>query len=195
MRWRRKVATMSITPSTSEPASIYAGDTISWIIALPDYPATNGWTLKYKAVCASGYFAITSNASGADHAINVAKATTAAYPPGDYTLVKYVESTTELVTLAELPLTVMPALSGKTARFDNRTHVKKTLDAIEAVLEGRATTDQQEITIDGTIIKRMPVADLLKFRSMYVNYYQQELASAKLAQGIGTGSGKIRVRL
>ena len=186
---------MSITPLTSEPASIYAGDTISWNIALPDYPATEGWTLKYKAVCAAGYFAITSSANGADHAVSVAKATTAAYTPGVYTLTKYVESTTELVTLAELTLIVKPALSGKSAAFDNRSHVKKVLDAIEAVLEGRAATDQQELTIDGTTLKRMPVADLLKFRSMYFNYYQQELANAKLAQGAGSGSGKIRVRL
>lgn len=189
------MGTMSITPLTSEPASIYAGDTISWNIALPDYPANEGWTLKYKAVCAANYFAITSTADGANHAVSVAKATTGAYTAGTYTLAKYVESTTELVTLAELTLVVKPALSGKTAAFDNRTHVKKVLDAIEAVLEGRAALDQQELTIYGTTLKRMPVADLLKLRSLYYNYYQQELAAANIARGTGSGSGKIRVRL
>jgi len=52
-----------------------------------------------------------------------------------------------------------------------------------------------EVTIDGTTLKRMAVADLLKLRSMYFNYYQQELAGNKIAQGLGSGSGKIRVRL
>lgn len=189
------MGTMSITPLTSEPASIYAGDTIAWTIALPDYPANQGWTLKYKAVCAGGYFAITSTPSGVDHAVSVAKTTTDDYLPGTYTLTKYVESTTELVTLAELTLVVKPCLTGKTAAFDNRTHVKKVLDAIEAVLEGRAAVDQQELTIDGTTLKRMSVSDLLKFRSTYFNYYQQELSAAKVAQGVGSGSGKIRVRL
>jgi len=80
---------MSITPLT-EPTSIIAGDTLSWQISLSDYPATSGWTLKYKAVCAAGYFAITSTASGADHVVSVAKATTAAYIPGIYTLTRYV---------------------------------------------------------------------------------------------------------
>lgn len=186
---------MSITPLTSEPASIFAGDTISWNISLPDYPANQGWTLKYKAVCAAGYFALVSSANGVDHAVSAAKATTSAFTPGTYTLSKYVESATELITLAELPLVVKPGISGKTAAFDGRTHVKRTLDAIEAILEARATSDQQELTIDGTTLKRMPVADLLKFRSMYFSYYQQELASAKISQGAGSGSGKIRVRL
>lgn len=186
---------MSITPLTSEPASIHAGDTISWTISLPDYPASSGWTLKYKAVCAAGYFAIVSSASGDDHAISVAKATSAAYTPGTYTLAKYVESATELITLAELTLLVKPGLSTKTAAFDSRSHVKKVLDAVEAVLEARASLDQQELTINGIVLKRMNVADLLKFRSLYANYYRQELAADTLSQGFGTGIGKIRVRL
>jgi len=184
---------MSITPLTSEPASIIAGDTISWKIALPDYPASSGWTLKYKAVCAAGYIAIVSTADGSDHVVSVAKATSAAYTPGTYTLVKYVESATEQVTLAELVLEVKPGIAAKTAAFDNRTHVKKVLDAIEAVLEGRAAVDQQELTIDGTTLKRMPVADLLRLRSLYFGYYRQEKAALDLSKN--SGFGKIRVRL
>jgi hypothetical protein len=186
---------MSITPLTSEPASITAGDTISWTIALPDYPATAGWTLKYKAVCAAGYFAMVSSADGDNHIVTADKATTAAYVAGSYTLSRYVESATERVTIDNLTLEVLPDLAAKTAAYDNRSHTKKTLDAIEAVLEGRASIDQQEWTVDGTTIKRMPVADLLKFRSIYFNYYQQELTAAKIASGSGSGSGKIRVRL
>ncbi len=185
---------MSLQPLTSEPASIYAGDTINWNIALPDYPATEGWTLKYKAVCAAGFFAIASTASGSDHAVSVAKDTTAAYTPGTYTLAKYVESATELITLAELTLVVKPSLSGATAALDNRGHVKKVLDAIEAVLEGRAGTDQMELTIDGTTLKRTPVNELLTLRSKYLAYWKQEQTAANLAAGTGGNGGNILVR-
>lgn len=171
---------MSITPLTSEPASITAGDTISWDIALPDYPASAGWTLKYKAVCATGYFAMVSTASGDNHLIAVAKAITAVYPAGTYSLTKYVESTTELVTLSETTLIVRPCISGMTAAFDNRTHNRKVLAALEAVLEGTATTDQQETTIDGTTIKRRTVADLLKMRSTYALRVWREENPGKL---------------
>lgn len=180
---------MSINALTKEPATMNAGDSISWLLTLADYPASDGWTLKYNAVSASGRFAIVSSASGDDHAVSVAKETSAAYPAGNYTLVKYVESATELITLAELPLTVRPNLAGTTTAYDNRSHVKKVLDAIEAVLEGVASTDQQEITIDGTAIKRRTVADLLKLRGQYLQYYQQEQAAA----GISGASGRQKI--
>ena len=186
---------MSITPLTSEPSSIYAGDTISWKIALPDYPANAGWTLKYKAVSASGYFALVSAADGADHAVSASKTDTAAYVAGTYTLTKYVESSTELVTLAELPLVVKPGISAMTAAYDNRSHVKKVLDAIEAVLEGTATSDQLRVKLGDKEIQRFTIEELLKLRSTYYNYYQQELAAAGIAAGTGSGAGKIRVRL
>jgi hypothetical protein len=196
---------MSVTQLTVEPSSLYAGDTISWLIAVPDYPATAGWTLKYKAVSnvTSGYFALVSTANGDQHQVDVVGASvvgppavtgTDSYVPGSYTLTRYVEhSDGSRVTLGELALTVKPNLAGKSAAFDNRSHVKKVLDAIEAVMEGRAASDQLELTIDGTTLKRMPVAELLKFRSQYLTYYQQELAAASVSSSAGVG--KIRVRV
>lgn len=184
---------MSITPLKSEPASIIAGDTISWQIALPDYPVTAGWTLKYNAVGAAGQFALDSSAAGADHAVAAAKGTTAAYPVGNYTVTKYVESATERVTLGNFPLQVLPDLAAKTAAFDNRSHAKRVLDAIEAVLEGTASSDQQEFTIDGTTLKRKTVADLLKLRQFYKNEYDREVSAARIQQGLGPGN-KVLVR-
>lgn len=186
---------MSITPLTSEPASIYAGDTISWNIALPDYPASGGWTLKYKALCADGYFALTSTADGDDHAVSAAKATTAAFIPGTYNLVKYVESTTELVTLSESTFTVNPALSGKTDVFDNRTINKRILDAIDAVLEGRASSSdlKTETTIDGTTrrLEKIPHTDLLKLRGVYGYKVYRETNHGKLAPSVRVSFGGI----
>ena len=186
---------MSVQQLTSEPSALYAGDTINWLISCADYPATSGWTLKYKAVSSTGYFAITTTPSGADHLASVAMATTAAYTPGNYTLTKYVESITELVTLAELLLTVRPAFSGKTAAYDARSHVKKVLDAIEATLEGRAAVDQLELTIDGTTLKRMPIEQLITLRSTYAAEYQRELQAERLNAGLPTGSGRLLMRL
>lgn len=180
---------MSIVPQTTEPAAIYAGDTIAWLIALPDYPATGGWTLKYKAVSAVGYIALTSTASGADHAVSAAKATTAAYTPGNYTLIKYVESATELITLAERPFVVRPCLSGKSAAFDNRTNNEKILDAIDAVIAGTATTDQQELTIDGTTIRRRTPAELIRLRNSYAGRVYSERNPGKIGPAVRISFG------
>jgi hypothetical protein len=186
---------MSTIPLTTEPAAFYAGDTINWLIALPDFTASGGWTLKYNAVTSGGRFTLSSSASGDDHAVAANKTATASYIPGTYSIVKYVEHADgSRITLAELAMIVKPDLAGKTAAFDNRTHVKRMLDAIEAVLEGTATTDQAELTIDGTTIKRRSVADLLTLRSQYLNYWKQEQQAASLAAGIGGNSNKILVR-
>jgi hypothetical protein len=183
---------MSLTPLTTEPAALYSGDSISWLIALPDYPASGGWTLKYNGVSAAGRFALTSTASGDSHAVAAAKTATAGYTAGTYSLTKYVEHTDGTrVTLAELSLIVKPDLAGKSGAFDNRSHVKKMLDAIEAVLEGTATTDQMEFTIDGTTIKRRSVADLLAIRSKYLEYWRQEQQAANVSGG---NRNKILVR-
>ena len=175
---------MSIEALTTEPEIIYAGDTINWLISDSDYPASSGWTLKYKAFCAGGYFLLTAAASGADHAVTAAKATTAAYVAGTYTLVKYVESLTETVTLAELPLIVKPALSAMTAAYDNRTSNEKILAAIDSALLNSASTDQLEITIDGTTIKRMSRETLAAHRNSYALAVWQERNPGQLAPAI-----------
>lgn len=50
---------------------------------------------------------------------------------------------------------------------DLRSHAKKVLDAIEAVLEKRATKDQESHTIAGRSLSRTPIADLLMLRDRY----------------------------
>ena len=36
--------------ATAEPALLQAGDTLRWRIALPDYPASDGWALAYRLI-------------------------------------------------------------------------------------------------------------------------------------------------
>ena len=50
---------------------------------------------------------------------------------------------------------------------DTRTHARRTLDAIEAVIENRATTDQQNYAIGGRSLTRMSIDELFKFRDRY----------------------------
>lgn len=47
------------------------------------------------------------------------------------------------------------------------THAERVLAAIEAVIENRATKDQQSYSIAGRSITRIPVAELLELRKQY----------------------------
>lgn len=188
------IAAMSDIPAI-EPEVVTAGDYITWEKSLSDYPASAGWVLTYALLNSSAKLTITATASGDDHLVAIAAATSAAYTAGVYQWQSYVTKTTERYTIATGSITVKANLSGITVATDTRTHVKKVLDAIEALIEGRATTGEQEMTIDGTRLVKMTVEQLLALRGRYYAYYQQELAAEKIARGLGTGSGKIRVRL
>jgi len=160
---------------TTEPAALYSGDTINWLISLSDYPASGGWTLKYNAVSASGRFALVSTASGDDHLISANSAATAAYPAAVYSLIKYVEHTDGTrITLAESEITIKPNLADKTAAFDNRSHAKKMLDTLTAFIEGRANPDQLRVTINGVSIDKMTAKELFETRALYEEKYRQE---------------------
>jgi hypothetical protein len=182
---------------TNEPLSLRAGDTWAWTRSLTDYPAT-AWTLKYrfKHPTAAG-FEITATASGTDHAVSVAAAVTTSYTAGDWTWTAWVEGgTSEKYTVDTGTVTILADYrsGAASATYDGRTHARKVLAAIEAVIEGRASKDQEEYTIAGRSLKRTPVADLIRFRTLYKAEVANEIAAERLANGIGI-SKTIGVRL
>ena len=172
---------MADTP-TIEPSSVNAGDTWRWTRSLADYPASAGWALSYTLINASAKITVNASASGDDHAVTVAAATTAGYAAGTYDWRARVSRAGEVYTVGEGRLTVRNAFSAAT--FDARTHARKTLDAIEAVIEGRASSSTAEYTIAGRSLKHIPVADLLALRDKYRAEVLREDAAAAVAAGL-----------
>jgi len=174
---------------TTEPSALRIGDTWKWTKTLADYPATS-WTLKYRFKSAAGGFEITASTAGTDYSITVAAATTAAYTAGAYSWMAWVEGgSSEKYTVDTGTATLDPDYRNGTAAaaFDDRTHARTVLDAIEAMIEGRASKDQQEYEIAGRRLRRMPIADLLKFRQHYKAEVDSQAAAEAIANGLGTG--------
>lgn len=184
-----------MTIPTNEPLELRAGDTWEWRREdLDDYPAGT-WTLTYRFKNAAGGFEVVASADGVDFAVTVTAATTASYTAGTYTWAAQVVNGTTKKTVDTGTLKVLPNLfagSASTAS-DQRTHAKKVLDAIEAVIEGRASLDQEEFQIGGRMLKRTKLSDLLMLRSRYAAEVAREQASEKLANGIGIAR-KLQVR-
>lgn len=183
---------MAADVPTVEPNSVRAGDTWTWSRSLSDYPAPT-WTLAYALLNAGAKISITAAADGTDHLVTVAASSTAGYVPGTYSAVARATSGAESWTVWTGIIEVLPNLAALTS-YDGRTHARKVLEAIEAVLEGRASTDQQSVTIGDRAIVKVPVADLLKFRDAYKLEVASEEAADRLSQGIG-GRGRIMVRI
>lgn len=135
---------MASTVPTTEPTSLRAGDTWQWRREdLSDFPAS-AWTLKYYFRKATAYFDITASADGDNFAVSVAKATTANYPDGDYDWLAVVESATERHEVDRGRLKVLPNLA-TAAAFDARSFARTMLDAVEAALTSKASTQQLDL--------------------------------------------------
>lgn len=175
---------------------IIAGDTLQFSTTVPDYPATAGYVLTYRLVPIAGGAAITmtSTASGDDYAFSVAAAATAAWTPGEYSWHATLALGGARYTLGEGRITIKPNPATLTVGTDTRSHAKRMLLAIEAVLENRATKDQQAYTVGDISITRIPVERLMALRDQY----RAELAAQRrieIARAGGVVSTKLMVRL
>jgi hypothetical protein len=136
------------------PQTLTAGDLWGWTDTLTDYPATV-WVLYYYFAGPKA-FSITGTASGSDHVLAYLAASSTDYPRGTYqwrARVVKIADTTNKVSVATGRLSLLPNLANLAT--DNRSHEQKVLDALEAVIQNRATTDQQSYSVAGRSISRM----------------------------------------
>lgn len=178
---------------TTEPTELRAGDTWAWTITNADYPAGT-WTLKYSLVKRGGgvYKTITATASGTDHAVTVAKATTAGYAAADWDWVASVTNGTARYTLDSGTLKVLPDIEAATSGYDTRTHAVKTLAALEAWIEAR-DIGVAEYEIAGRRLKTIPIDQLIKLRSVYRIEVNAEQRRANIQNGMIIQSLAVRL--
>jgi hypothetical protein len=176
----------------NEPPEARAGLTWQWRREdlASDYPAST-WTLTYwfkKTGSTGANFSIAASADGDNFAVSVAAATTGAYTAGDYTWAAIVTAGSEAYEIDRGRLKLLAKYSAA-ANLDDRSHARKALEAIEAVLENRATVDQQEYSIGSRMLKRMPAKDLLEFR----DYYRGQVAMEDMVERARNGQGGNRL--
>ncbi len=140
------------------PLVLVAGDIWEWVDELPDYLAPT-WDLSYFFRGPQS-FSATAADDGTDHAISIAAATTANYLPGSYDWSARVTSGTDIHTVGSGRLTVEPNLAN--AAVDHRSFNVRVTEALQAVIENRATTDQLSMSIAGRSLSRMSWDELLK---------------------------------
>lgn len=169
------------------PAELYAGDTWEWLRELADYPATTHTAVWYFER-ADANFSVTAAASGSSHSAVVTAGTTVAYRAGAYqwrlVVTKISDSTRKVVEHGFLEVLANPAAVGNR---DWRSHARRTLDAIEAVIEGKASSDQAATTVDGVSLSRYLWEDLTRLHDRYRRMVADEEAKARIAAGQPSG--------
>lgn len=175
---------MAAEVPTRVPEQIVAGNTLKFTIDLEDYRPGDGWQLSYHFLNASadlGQHDGTDNGDGT-HLVTVDASTTAGWAAGRYSYRAFVSKGTERFSAGEGELVVEPDFA-TVATYDGRTHARKVLDSVEALLEGKATKDQASYTVQGRALQRYSFEELLKLRDRLRQEVQAEEDAARIASG------------
>jgi len=164
------------------PGEIGAGVTFRATVPLPVYPAPK-WSVDL-ILRGPGQIDLASVDDGENHTFHATAATTKGWVPGRYHYELRVSDGSDVVTVETGETRIAPDLATQPVGFDGRDHVRKVLDAVEAVIENRATIDQQSYQINNRSLQRTPLAELLSLRAKY----RAELSQRKRARS-GRGLG------
>lgn len=165
----------------SIPLSLTSGDLWSWTDSLADYPAPT-WDLAYFFRGPQAFNA-TATDDGTNHAVSIAAATTALYLPGVYDWTARATSGTDIHTVSVGRLTVLANLAN--LAVDHRSFNVRVTEALQAVIENRATTDQLSMSIAGRSLSRMSWDEILSA------YDRFRLAAAS---ELGSSPGRVFIR-
>jgi hypothetical protein len=179
---------------TQEPDLLVIGDRWTWrrpdLVA--DYP-TADYALTYEFHEDSGgggshKFTITATETTTDYIVEIASATTASYTAGEYNWYAFITRSSDSQRIAIDEGHTKLELDFTNTNADNRSHAKKVLDAIQAVLENRASQDQMAYSIAGRSLSRMSIDDLMRFRDRYRAEYNREIKLKRIKNKQDTGN-------
>ena len=160
------------------PDSFAAGLTFNVLAASLAYPAGAGWTLTAMLRGPSS-IDITSTQDANQHRFNATAAVTAAWTPGLYSYAIRATLGGDVEQIESGHITIEADMATVTPGTEIRTHAAIVLANIEAVLEKRATQDQQRYSINNRELWRTPIADLLLLRNTYRAIVRQETNSER----------------
>lgn len=183
---------MTYPVPTFEPPEVAAGDSVTWKKTLNAFKPSDGWVLSYVFLNAIDKIELSATASGDDHLISATSTDTDGWAAGVYSWQSYVTKGSERHLVNTGKLTVRPNFADLSA-YDDRSHAARVLEAIEAVLENRATQSHLMYEIAGRKVQSIPFADLIVLRDRYRVDVRAEEDAERAARGLGS-CNKLLVR-
>lgn len=169
---------------TAPPATFMAGTTVEFRRSLPDFPANDGWTLKF-VLRGPSVLDGTVTPDGADHLVAFAADDTAELDPGIYTWAELATKGGKTLPGDSGRLTVernlLTALAGE-AQSDN----ERILAALNCRIKGRITADAEAYAIDGVQVSRIAIEKLEQLKGVYESRVASERRGGAPRQPIRT---------
>lgn len=150
------------------PIRLNAGFDNTWDVEAEDYPAADGWTLKYvlRPVGAEPIEITATIPSETAFRFVFSKSSGAALSGGIAAWQCSAERLEERILLASGRVEIIPDFNNKAV--DPRSRPEIMIAAIDAALEGRADDPACEYEYDGRKVKYMSTSELLRLRGYFL---------------------------
>lgn len=158
------------------PAKFDAGTTFDRLVSQASYPAPD-WALSLL-LRGPSTIDISAIAEDTNHLLRVEAAATAEWTPGVYRWAMRAARGADVVTIASGTISVAADIASLPDGGDVRSYARRCLDAIEAVIEKRASIDQKRYVINNRELERTAISDLLKLRDVFRGEVKRENAAA-----------------
>lgn len=169
------------------PKELIAGDTLRVVRGYADFEAPT-WTATLYGENKDHSFSQAAVASGTDHSFTISATDSASFKVGRYRLNVRVTDGTIVETVETAWLEVRANLAA-TGKADPRSWARQALDAVEAAILNKATTDQLSFSIRDRSVSRIPLVELMQLRTELRSQVRTE------EQGEARGLGRnIKVR-
>lgn len=175
---------------TNIPSSIVSGSTVTFTKKFEVYTA-DFWSLAYYLVGAAraeSSFAVNADGISFDVTLVAISAPSTPLPVGNYyfqAYVTYLSDPTDKRLVDSGQIKIIADLSSNTVTsFDGRSNAESMVAAIDAVMQKKATHDQQSYTIGQRTLVRMPMDQLLEWRKYYVGIVEAEYLAARREAGL-----------
>lgn len=194
------------TPSNPlyEPLELTQGESVAWERELRDHPATE-WTAVYRLRGIHGVGAgldVVCTADGPKFVAVLTAAQTAGLAVTTYEWQLWVTRISDAGDVRQTERGTVRVNKGFAASslssVDIRSTAEQILEAIDAMMSGKASADQLEYTIETQVgkrqLKRMPMTELIAARTYYANVVAREKQAERL-RARGTFFKNINVRM
>jgi hypothetical protein len=172
---------------------LIAGDSLNYETDIPDYPPSAGWTAVLRLVpeqagAAAIKITATTSPTADRYAWQIGPAETAAWTPCGYSWAIWVQKAGARITRQTGRLVVRTDPDQLAPGTDGRSQAEVGLDAINALLLGRASTAQLRYKINGRELESYPLPDLMRLQK----FYENQVAAEARARGLADPRGSAR---
>jgi hypothetical protein len=166
------------------PSEIAIGVTVEWEKDFDDFPADE-WVVTYYFRGAGPGFDVTGTADGTTHLFSVPATTSDDMTAGryDYQALAVKGSEKHLVDEGVTKAKASLSIINSATTYDGRSEARKILDAIDALMKGKASIDQQSYLIASGVpgftsqrqAERIDPQQLLELRKYYAKIVRSEI--------------------